>query len=379
MDDPPLPPGLIRPALAAVDPYEPGRPIEAVRLDTGIEEVVKLASNEGPFPPLPGAVEAVAEVAAGLRLYPDPGCWALRDALERHTRVPADRILPGNGVDSLIKLVCLAAVDRDDRVVMGWPGFPSWRQGALMMGGQVDAVPLLTTGANDLEAMLAASGPRTKLAVIVSPNNPTGAAVGADDLAGFLDRVPGHVLPVLDEAYFEYLPAGSHDGVTLLRDGRPLAVTRTFSKVYGLAGLRVGYLMAQRELLAAIARVRNVFDVSAPAQAAAVATLAEADAHVPERVALNASQRARVADGLRALGLEPLPSEANFLFADLGSAARANACFDELLRRGVIIRPARGFGAPTAIRVTIGWPDENDRLLEALADVLPSLPGAPAG
>lgn len=374
MDSPPLPPGLIRPALDAVDPYEPGRPIEAVRMDLGVEEVVKLASNEGPFPPMPGAQQAIADAAAGLRMYPDPGCWALRDALERRLLVPADRILPGNGVDSLIKLVCLTTIDPGDQVVMGWPGFPSWRQGALMMGGEAVAVPLLPNGADDLEAMLAAIGPRTKLVVIVSPNNPTGAAVAKDALDAFLDRVPDHVLTILDEAYFEYLPEGAHDGVALVREGRPLAVTRTFSKVYGLAGLRVGYLIASPELLAAIARVRNVFDVSAVAQAAAVATLREADAHVPERIALNVAERARVADALRGLGLSPLPSDANFLFADMGSRARAIGCFDALLRHGVIVRPARGFGAPTGIRVTIGWPLENDRFLRALEEVLPSLP-----
>lgn len=357
-----------------VDPYEPGRPIEAVRLDTGIEEIVKLASNEGPFPPTPGAQRAIAEVAAGLRLYPDPGCWALRDAIERRTLVLSDRILPGNGVDSLIKLICLATVDPGDQVVMGWPGFVSWRQGALMMGGEPVLVPLAPDGANDLEAMLAAVGPRTKLAVVVSPNNPTGAAVAPDALVEFLDRLPDHVLPVLDEAYFEYLPEGSHNGAELMRDGRPLAVTRTFSKAYGLAGLRVGYLLAPRDLLSALARVRNVFDVSAPAQAAAVATLAEADNHIPERIALNLSERGRVDGALRAAGLDPLPSDANFLFVDLGSADRATACFDGLLARGVIVRPARGFGAPTAIRVTIGWPSENDRFLGALAEVLPSLP-----
>ena len=379
MDFPPLPPGLVRPALDAVDPYEPGRPIEAVRLDTGIEEVVKLASNEGPFAPLPGAQQAIADSAAGLRLYPDPGCWALRDAIERRILVPADRILPGNGVDSLIKLICLATIDPGDQLVMGWPGFPSWRQGALMMGGEVVGVPLRPDGANDIEAMLAAIGPRTKLVVIVSPNNPTGAAVSNDALESFLDRVPGDVLTILDEAYFEYLPPGAHDGVEFMRDGRALAVTRTFSKVYGLAGLRVGYLVATPELLAAIARVRNVFDVSAVAQAAAVATLREADAHLPERVALNAAERVRVAEGLQALGLAPLPSDANFLFVDMASPQRAIGCFDALLRHGVIVRPARGFGAPDAIRVTIGWPVENDRFLRALQDVLPSLSDQAAG
>lgn len=378
MDVQPLPPGLFRAALDAVDPYEPGRPIEAVRLETGIEEVVKLASNEGPFAPFPGAQQAIVDAAAGQRLYPDPGCWALRDALERHTLVPTDQILAGNGVDSLIKLICLATIDPGDQVVMGWPSFISWRQGALMMGGEPVLVPLAGDGAYDLDAILAAVGKRTKLVVVVSPNNPTGAAVEEAALMTFLDRLPPDVLPVLDEAYFEYLPDGGHDGAELIRDGRTLAVTRTFSKVFGLAGARVGYLMAPRELLGAIARVRNVFDVSGLAQAAAVATLREVDAHLPERVAITASERARVDAALRGLGLAPMPSTANFLLVDLASPERAGACFDGLLARGVIVRPTRAFGAPAAIRVTIGWPHENDRFVQTLAEVLPELPPAPA-
>lgn len=374
----PLPSGLLRTALDAVDPYEPGRPIEAVRLDTGIQEVVKLASNEGPFPPTPGAQQAIADAAAGLRLYPDPGCWALRDAIERRTFVPAEWILPGNGVDSLIKLMCLATIDPGDQVVMGWPSFISWRQGTLMMGGEPVLVPLAPNGAYDLDGVLAAIGPRTKLVVIVSPNNPTGAAVTPEDLEAFLDRVPGHVLTVLDEAYFEFLPEGSHNGAELLRSGRPIAVTRTFSKVYGMAGLRVGYLMADTGLLGALARVRNVFDVSTVAQVAAIATLAEADDHLPERLALNLAERGRVDAALRGLGLSPAPSDANFLLVDLGSAERASAAFEGLIKRGVIVRPTRGFGAPTAIRVTIGWPYENDRFLHVFADVLPTLPSATA-
>ncbi len=369
----------MRAALGAVNPYEPGRPIEAVRLETGIQEVVKLASNEGPFPPMPAAQLAIADTATSLRLYPDPGCWALRDALERRTLVPGERILPGNGVDSLIKLICLATIDPGDQVVMGWPSFFSWRQGTLMMGGESVLVPLAPDGAYDLDALLAAIGPRTKLVVVVSPNNPTGAAVAPGQLEAFLDRVPGHVLTILDEAYFEYLPAGAHNGAELIRDGRPLAVTRTFSKIYGLAGLRIGYLMAQTDLLSALARVRNVFDVSAVAQAAAIASLAEADEHLPERFALNAAERTRVDAALRALGLEPLPSDANFLCVDLDSPERASAAFEALINRGVIVRPARGFGAPNAIRVTIGWTYENDSFLQAFEDILPGLPSPDRG
>ena len=365
-----LPQGLVRPALAGVDAYEPGRPIDEVRRETGVDSVIKLASNEGPFPPMPGAVAAMREHAAGVRVYPDPGAWALRDAIAARTGLDPAQVLPGAGVDGLITLMCLALLDPGDEVAMGWPSFLSWRVGAQIQGAQARTAPLRPDGAYDLGALAALVGPRTKLAVVVSPNNPTGAAVGAGELRAFLDHLPPHVLPVIDEAYFEYLPPGGHDGAALVAEGRPLAVMRTFSKAYGLAGLRVGYLMGPRDLVRALGVVRNVFDVSAPAQVAAIASLDEADAHLPARISLNASERAMTASGLRALGLEPLPSTANFLLVDLGSATRALALNAALLRRGVIVRPTRAFGAPTCLRITIGLPEENARLLAAAAAAL---------
>jgi histidinol-phosphate aminotransferase len=369
-----LPAGLARPALAGVEAYEPGRPIEDVRRELGVESVVKLASNEGPFPPMPAALEAIRDAAAGAGLYPDPGAWALRDALAGRTGLDPSQILPGAGVDGLIKLLCLALLDPGDELAMAWPSFLSWRQGAQIQGAVLRAAALAPGGAYDLDALLDEITPRTKLAVVVSPNNPTGSAVTAAALDAFLEALPPHVLPVLDEAYFEYLPPGGHDGAALVAAGRPMGVLRTFSKAYGLAGMRVGYLMAPAGLVRTLGLVRNVFDVSGPAQAAAVASLADADRHLPERIALNAAGRHALADGLRELGLEPLPSTANFLLVDLGSPARAQAVNAELLSHGVIVRPARAFGAPSALRVTVGLPEENARFLEAAALALAAAP-----
>lgn len=365
-----LPPGLVRSALAGISAYEPGRPIDDVRREYGIDSVVKLASNEGPHEPMPAALAAIRASAEGVRMYPDPGAWALRDALEDHTGVPAAQILPGAGIDGLIALVCAAILDPGDELAMAWPSFMSWRQQAIIRGAAVRTAPLRDDGAYDLDALAAVVGPRTKLVVVVSPNNPTGQAVGADELAAFLDGLPGHVLPVLDEAYFEYLPAGGHDGAAAVAAGRPLAVMRTFSKAFGLAGLRVGYLMGPEALIRTIGLVRSVFDVSAPAQAAATASLGEAPSQLPGRVALITAQRAVVADGLRSLGFAPLPSAANFLTFPTGSPERAAALNGALLERGVIVRPLGAFGAPESIRVTVGWPHENARFLQALAEVL---------
>ena len=246
----------------------------------------------------------------------------------------------------------------------------SWRQHALLRGAGVRLAELAPDGAYDLDALAATITPRTKLVVIVSPNNPTGQAVGAADLSAFLDHLPEHVLPVLDEAYFEYLPADGHNGATLLSAGRRLLVTRTFSKAFGLAGLRVGYLLGPPEFLAALGKVRSVFDVNAVAQAGATASLAAAPDQLPERIALIAAERQRVDAGLRARGFTPLPSTANFLTFPAGDAERAARLNDALLRRGLIVRPLGSFGAPEAIRVTIGAPDENTLFLDALAAVI---------
>jgi histidinol-phosphate aminotransferase len=363
---PTLPDGIVRPALAHVAPYQPGRPIDDVRRELGLDHVVKLASNEGPYPPFPAALEAVARAAVEQRLYPDPGAWALRDALSARTGVAADRILVGNGVDSLIKLLCLALLDPGDALAMGWPSFISWRQGAGVQGAEVRAAPLAAGGAYDLEALAAAVTGATKLVVVVSPNNPTGGAVAAGDLARFLDALPDHVLPVLDEAYFEYLPPGGHDGAALVREGRRLVVLRTFSKAYGLAGLRVGYLLGPADLVVALGRVRNAFDVNGLAQVAAVASLEQGDALLPERMREIREERERVAAALTGAGLTPLPSTANFLLVPCGSPEAAAALADGLLRRGVIVRPTAPFGDAEAVRITIGLPEENDALLDAL-------------
>jgi histidinol-phosphate aminotransferase len=363
---PPLPAGIARPALAGVTPYEPGRPIDDVRRELGLERIIKLASNEGPYAPFPSAIAAVAGAVAGQRLYPDPGAWALRDALSAHLGVPGDAIMVGNGVDSLIKLLCLALLDPGDQLVMGWPSFISWRQGTAIQGAEVHAAPLRADGAYDLDALAAQITPRTKLVVVVSPNNPTGGAVDARALARFLDALPSHVLPVLDEAYFEYLRQGSHDGVGLVRDGGRLVVTRTFSKAYALAGLRVGYLVGPPELVRLLGRVRNAFDVNGLAQVAALASLTDTEGHLARRVAEVVSERDTVDAGLRALALDPLPSQGNFLLVRVGSPERAGRLNAALLSRGIIVRPAGAFGAPDGLRITIGRPVENSQMLVAM-------------
>lgn len=368
-DAPHLDPALIRPTLASVQPYVPGRPLAELRRELGDVPITKLASNEGPYPPFPLAIDAIQRAAAEQNLYPDPGAWAVRDALAERHGFPAERIVVGNGMDSLIKVLCMTFLDPGDEIVMCWPSFVSYRQGATVEAATWTPVPLDPGGAYDLDALAAAVTPATKIVVVVSPNNPTGGVVSDADLRRFLDALPSHVLPVLDEAYFEYLPPGSHDGMALLREGRYLVVMRTFSKAYGLAGLRVGWMAGPEGIAEAMSPVRNAFDVNAVAQAAAVASLEDAPAHLPQRIAEASAERERMAEGLRALGLEPLPSSANFLFVDVGDA-EAKAIDAALTRRGVIVRPTAGFGAHGGLRITVGLPEQTDRLLGAMAEAL---------
>ncbi len=368
-DAPSLAPALVRPALASVQAYVPGRPLSALRRELGEIPITRLASNEGPYPPFPAAVRAIADQAALQNLYPDPGAWALCDALGEEHGVDPDRIVVGNGVDSLIRLLCMAMLDPGDELVMGWPSFISYRPGTMAQGAIWTPVGLAPDGTYDLQALAAAAGPRTKIAVVVSPNNPTGGAVSGRDLEGFLDALPPHVLPVLDEAYFEFLPAGSHDGMALVRAGRSLVVMRTFSKAFGLAGLRIGWMAGPRGLARALSPVRNAFDVNAVAQAAALASLADAAVELPPRIQAVRAERDRMADGLRALGLEPLPSQANFVFVEVGEE-RAAALDRALTARGVIVRPTAAFGAPGGLRITAGTPEQTDRLLAAMHEAM---------
>jgi len=367
---------LFRASIRDLVPYEPGKPVEAVQRELGLERVVKLASNEGPFPPLPAALEAIRRLAPELNRYPDGGAWALRSALAERQGVAFDQVVVGAGADGIIDLLAQATLDPGDEVVCGWPSFPSYVLSAAKLGAVVRRVPL-RDHVYDLDGLLAAVGPRTKLVYVCHPNNPTGTANGRSELLAFLDRLPGHVLCVLDQAYFEYIDDPDYaDGVALFREGRRLVVLRTFSKIYGLAGLRVGWAVAPADVAAATSKVRRAFDVASCAQAAALASLDDPE-EIARRRELNRSGRERLAAILREHGLEPVePAVGNFLFADVGGG---RALFERLLREGVIVRPLDGFGAPEAIRVSVGTPEENERFAAALTAVQAAAPAAPGG
>ncbi len=359
---------FFKPAVNDLVPYEPGKPVEEVQRELGLERVVKLASNEGPYGPFPEAREAIQRCAAELNRYPDGGAYRLRAALAERFDLRCEEVAVGAGSDGLVDGLGLAALEPDDEIVCGWPSFPSYVIDARKLGAVPRTVEL-RDGRYDLEAMLDAIGPRTKIAYVCLPNNPTGTTNTRAELDAWFERVPEHVVTVLDQAYAEYIDDPAYpDGVEhYLKQGRRAIVLRTFSKIYGLAGLRVGYGLAPAELVTAIGKVRRAFDITTPAQEAALASLDSAD-ELARRRRENAANREQLERILRAHGLDPVgPAVGTFVFAEVGEDSRP--LFEQLLREGMIVRPTHGFGAPGAVRVTVGLPEEHELLDEALTRV----------
>jgi histidinol-phosphate aminotransferase len=364
--------GFVRPALAGLVPYEPGKPVEEVQRELGLTRVVKLASNEGAFGPFPAALEAMERAASELNRYPDGGAYRLRAALAERHDVRFEEIAIGAGADGVIDLLSQAVLDPGDEVVCGWPSFPSFVIDAVKAGAVPVKVPL-RDDRYDLDALLAAVTPRTKIVYVCNPNNPTGTMNTRAELDAYFDRVPTHVLTVVDQAYFEYIDdPGYPDCVTeYFKRGLRVLLLRTFSKIYGLAGLRVGYGVGDVELVTALGKVRRAFDLSTPAQEAALASIDAGD-ELARRRAATVEGRIELERILRTNGFDPAgPAVANFLYAETGGDAQV--VFDALLREGVIVRPLAGFGAPEAIRVTVGTTEDHAVLGEVLGRVKTAL------
>jgi histidinol-phosphate aminotransferase len=370
-------PSLIRPALDGLVPYEPGKPVEEVQRELGLERVVKLASNEGPYGPFPSAQEAIARAALELNRYPDGGAYRLRNAIADMHGVAFEQVTVCAGADAIVGYVCQGTLDPGDEVVTGWPSFASYVIDPLKLGGVPVRVPLKDERI-DLEALLEAVTLRTKLVFIAVPNNPTGTTNTREELDAYFDRVPQHVLTVVDQAYFEYIDDPDYPNAIAeyLGQGHRVLVLRTFSKIFGLAGLRVGYGVGPEDVIVAIGKVRRAFDVTSLGQEAALASLGE-QAEIVRRREANRVAMAELRRVLAAGGLEAAaPALANFLFVRVGDA---DAMSEALLRRGVIVRPLHSFGAPDALRITAGTLDEVAFLGEALAAVGAPIAAAPAG
>jgi len=354
--------GRVRPAVAAMASYRPGKSAAQAEDEHGITDAIKLASNENPYPPVPSIVAAIAAAAGDVNRYGDHRAADLRAAIAGWLDVDVDRVAAGCGSVGLLQQLLLAYVDPGDEVVYPWPSFEAYPIDVQLTGGVEVTVPLVDH-TFDLEAVAAAVTDRTKLVLLANPNNPTGTAVHVDQLRRLVEQVPGDVLVVVDEAYREFVTADLGDPITDLQPGHPnVVVLRTFSKAFGLAALRTGYAVADPEVVVELDKVLIAFAVNHLAQVASLAAIAARD-EVQAVVDRITAERDRVVASLRADGWDLPDAHANFVYLPLGS--RTDVVFPEMERRGVVVRPFPGVG----MRVTIGTPAQNDRFLATLAEV----------
>lgn len=355
----------IHPDIASLSPYVPGKPIEELQRELGLARVIKLASNENPLGPSPKALAALVGGHDSLHRYPDGGAYRLRQALADRWKVSLDHIILGNGSDEVLGLLARTFLAPGDEAVMADQTFVIYKMEVTAAHGKAVIVPLVNW-THDLDGMAKAITPKTRLVFLCNPNNPTGTMVAADAVARFMAQVPENVIVVFDEAYLEYVRDPHFpDSLQYVMQGRNAIVLRTFSKIYGLAGLRIGYGITTPEITNCLNRVRPPFNANTLAQRAALAALGD-DEHVAKSRAVNAAGMQQLESGLRALGFTAIPSQANFVYFDVKRDGRV--LFDALLREGVIVRHIEG----TMLRVTIGQPDENDAFLASLKKVLQS-------
>ncbi|RUS48289.1 histidinol-phosphate transaminase [Cohnella sp. AR92] len=353
-----------RAALERMIPYTPGKPIWEVKDEYGLERIVKLASNENPYGASPKALEAIREQLSELNRYPDDRSRRLVKALAGHYELEETNFIVTNGGDEFIKLLSEAYLEKGDEVIVPSPTFSEYEFGALLMDSEIVKVPLREGYRYSIEDILSRVGERTKLVYLCTPNNPTGTYLPRNELQELLDRLPRNVLVVLDAAYHHFASADDYsNGMEFIKAGYPVVVLQTFSKIYGLAGIRVGFGAASEEIIQAILRVKEPFNVNALAQAAAVAALDDRE-FVERTRALNAQGRKQLYEGFERLSIPYVESMGNFVLADLGE--RTEFVYEELLKRGVITRPGRGWGLPNCLRISVGTEEENKLFLEQL-------------
>lgn len=357
----------IRPEILQLNRYIPGKPIDEVVRELGLSSVVKLASNENPLGPSPKALEAATRALRSMQLYPDDSAYNLKKALSAHHKIDGEHFIQGNGAVEIIRMIVELFIEPGDEAVLGAPSFAIYRQDVKQMGGKLVEVPLDETFHYDLAAIRKAVTAKTKLIALCSPNNPTGTIIRKPALDAFLRDLPRDIFVVLDEAYGDF--AGDpeyHNGIDYVLQGYPVIALRTFSKAYGLAGLRVGYGVASKSVAANLNRLRVLFDVSGPAQAAAVAALSDSE-HYEKTRRLIREEKPFLYGELKRLGVRFVPTESNFFVVETADDWEA---FQALLRLGVIVRPGSHLGMPGWLRITIGTREENSRLIAALEKTL---------
>jgi histidinol-phosphate aminotransferase len=353
--------------ILGIAPYEPGKPTEELERELGIADAIKLASNENPLGPSDRVQKALIAALPHLNRYPDGSGHYLRQALAKKHGVSIDQVVLGNGSNELIELIVRTFLRPGDEAVVPHPSFMVYPMIVQAAGG-IRVMVMLKDYRLDLEAMARAITPMTKIVFLANPNNPTATIVTADEVAHFLSRVPPRTIVVFDEAYIEFAMGPDFpDVLASVKQGRKVMVLRTFSKSASLAGLRVGYGVADADAIALMNRIRQPFNVNALAQVAALAALDD-ESHVMECVRMIEAGRHYLYDEFNALGIKYVPSRANFILVDVGHSA--SDVFQRLLKEGVIVRPLTPFGMESALRITIGTPQENRRLVKALRHVL---------
>jgi len=359
-----------RPHLLALAPYAPGRPIEEVQREYGLKRVIKLASNENPLGPSPKALAAIGRHAREVHLYPDGNVFYLREALSRCLNVRPEQLMFGNGSDELIIWLALTYLSPRDSIIISQYSFVRYQMAAQLIGARWKTIPLIGWR-HDVRAMAEAVSRRTRMIFLANPENPVGTMVGRKEFERFLKAIPRRVMIVLDQAYFEYVRAKDYfNGIDYLKRYPNLVVLRTFSKIYGLAGLRIGYGVAHPQIVSDVDRVRPPFNVNRLAQEAAIAALEDVE-FVRKSIESNEAGRRYLYGEFERLGLEYIPSQTNFVLVRAGrERLDGNAVAQAMMRHGVIVRPMACFGLRDYVRITIGRPEENRLAIRVLRQCL---------
>lgn len=360
-------PAPAREILQKIAPYQPGKPISEVQRELGLKRVIKLASNENHLGPAPSALKAMREALEETHLYPDGSGYELKQALSEFFSFKPEEIILGNGSNEIVEQVCESFINNGDRAVTGWPAFIKYRIAIRIMGGEPVEIPLKDF-THDLGRMFDAIDDKTKVVFIADPNNPTGTILPKDELEDFIKLVPENVIIVLDQAYYEYIPEAMRiDVKKFIREGRNLIALRTFSKVYGLAGLRIGYGFARPEIISEMNKVREAFNTSSIAQIAATAALKDQD-YVKQALEVNRKGIAIMYSGFDELGLDYVNSITNFVLVNW--KRDGGEMFRELLKRGVIVRPMGAYDLPTFARVSTSTEEDMRYFIEKLREIL---------
>lgn len=355
------------PAVAAIQPYEPGKPIEELERELGIHEAVKLASNENPIGPSPLAMQAVRAALAELNRYPDGGSFALRHKIAARHKVTPEHIFMGSGSCEIINLLAFLFLRPGLNAVSSEHAFAIYPLATVSTGATYRAVPMRNGYEFDLDAIAGAIDEHTRIVYLGNPNNPTGTIYRRAEWKRFLAKVPQRIVIVADEAYFEFVRDREYPDSLADHDGTRLLVTlRTFSKIFGLAGVRVGYAVARPDIIMLLNKVRQPFNVTSLAQVAVMAGMDDVE-HVDNTLRVNREGMEFLEREFKKLGIGFVPSQANFILAEVGDG---RAVFDKLLRLGVIVRPMNGYGFPRHVRISVGLREENRRLVAALKKIL---------